>query len=417
MKPKAFLILPAFLLAAMAIAGATTFCAATPAGTPASGDYYYEEDVMEAKIIDDITEDIKLTAFDEYDGELTDVIDVTDWDDYEICAYDPWPMNRSLGTYRLEYCVKDHSGNEASLTVYVVVVDNKPPIIKDESVTFYEEDIDNITLTSDIILDNIVASDEYCQENVTKKIVTGSVHSLEHIKDIQQHLMVQVSDSSDNTVICDVSVVFRDRTRPTITLSADTITTSYYADVSLDNLLATINVTVSDNYDENLTYRVYEDNYTANNTKVGNFIVKLAASDTSHNTTLKPLTVNIIDDIPPVFYIDISKVYVKTDFKLAARDFIKLLQDAGKIQEPHYDFSVTEDSYSASANTEGTYDYFCRLSYPSGKTEDFQFQVNVLPATVQQKLQFHSLFLAFKQIVVFIWKVLKWPLGKLKQLL
>lgn len=381
----------------------------------ATGDYYYSEDVLDAKMIEEIQEDIVLTAIDDYDGDISSSIDYLDKDDYEVKVIDLSPTERLLGTYKFEFFVYDSSHNRAALNLYVEVLDTVSPTITSNSVLYYEQDIDNITVTDESILAGVIGFDSYAQNDVSKRIISGSVGELRRTKDVQQYIKIEVADPSGNTCVREVIVVLKDYTKPVITTDFDTIETSYIANALLDTLLASANVSVNDNYDTNLTYTVSEDNYSSNKDHVGTFNVKLSATDTSNNVGVKTLAINVTDNIPPVFYLDISKVYVKTDVKLQKKDFLQLLKNAGKIKEPHYKFSVLKDDYSESADEEGQYDYFCRLSYQSGKKEDFNFKVNVLSGkTLKTKMGF---FLGIKRIGLFIWNVFKWPILKIKKFL
>lgn len=388
-----------------------------PSGTMANGDYYYYIDVTDEVMVEDVATNIKLEAFDEYDGDLTNAIKVDDVDEYQLKVPDLYVEERILGTYKLIYTVMDSSGNMSTLNVFVVVEDKKPPIFDESSTIYYEEDIDNCTLSEERVFSNIKANDEYYEDNITKEIVEGDLHNLQHVKDIEQHITVKIADKAGNFILQDVVVVLKDRTKPNIITDSDTVTTSYFANSSINTLINSLNTNVTDNYDEEIGYIIKNDNYTEFKNKVGNYTVDLEATDSSNNVATKTITIKVTDTIPPVFYLDISKVFVKPEVKLSNDDFLSLLKQEGKIRNEEYEFFILEDEYSNNYKEEGEYNYRCRVSYNEDDYDDFKFLVNVKKdAKKHHRNFFQSFIYVNKKIANLIWNILKWPILKMKEL-
>lgn len=388
-------------------------------GTPIEdgGSYTYQIDVENPKSIEEIISDINLTAFDDYDGDITDKIYYEDVDDYMETVYDQQIERRNVDEYLINFFVSDTSGNEAMFSLVLVVQDITAPYLLGSSKSYYEIDIDDIQLTDEDIIEGIVAYDDYCGPYYETEIINGSMKDLEMVIDEEQLINVKISDEYGNELITTVTIVLKDYTPPLILADSYIITTSYEAKAPLEDLLYTINIKVTDNYDNNLIFKIASENYSSSEYKVGEYIVTLEAEDRSGNKSGCEIKIEIIDNIPPVFYIDTSKLYVSANTLLTKDDFISLIKSENKIKNEEYEFFLLEDTYTSNYDEEGTHLYSFKLAYKNNYTEQYDFDVNVMSFT-QPTLTFMQIFLnANKKIGLLIWDILRWPISKFKELI
>ena len=386
--------------------------------TAAEGSYYYYLDVHEVKSVPQITEEIQLEANDEYDGILTNDIQYDDLDNYEGLVYNREIRERELGTYRIKYTVSDNSNNISELMLYIVVEDNEAPYCLETSILRYELDIDNITLTTKDILQNIHLEDRYYESDLLSYSISNTaIETLAKEIDIEQIIPVTIEDESENRDTVNVIVVLKDQTSPTITLDNTTVTTTYYAKSSLNLILDKLNIAVSDNYDTQVTYEVITDNYSSNMNIVGEYEVIIESVDSSDNSTIETITINVVDDIPPVFYIDESKVFVKPDVLLAQDDFVSLLRRSNKIKDDDFECVVLEDTYTESADVVGEYVYSFRIVYDEEDYSEHKFIVNVVEDDIIVLTTWQKFLVVNQKIGLFVYKILLWPISKIMELI
>lgn len=377
----------------------------------------YLIDVENPKTIEEIMSEINLEAIDDYDGDLTSQITYDDVDDYTRIIVEHQIGDRVLDYYLVQFFVSDSSGNESTFMLTLNVQDVNAPYLFDTSKTYYELDIDNINITDEDILNGLNPFDEFCGDTIKKEIVNGSIDSLEKIIDKEQAIDVKLTDMYDNETIVTVIVVLKDFTAPEIKADSYIINTSYYANASLEDLLESVNIEVLDNSDQNLNFKLVFENYSENKNIVGEYTVTLEAEDSSGNKSGCEIIIKVIDDIPPVFYIDTSKIYVSLETKLVKDDFISLLNAEKKIKNEEYEFQLIEDTYSSNYDKEGIHKYSFKLLYDDHYQEQYDFEVTVL-ANKLPKVSFFQTFLTTnKKIGILIFDILRWPILKIKELI
>lgn len=389
-------------------------------GVPNNYECTYMEDVNTAKSIKDILKDIDLSAEDEYDGDLSASINIEDVDDYENNVSLPDDIaKRKLGTYRVVCTVEDSSGNVAKITIHIVVEDKVAPYFSQYGTYRYELDIDNITLTDEAILKEVNAIDDHDEVDLTKKIVSGSVASLQRMVNIEQKIRVRVTDKSGNYAEKDVIIVLQDKSSPVISASDTIVKTSYSANSSIETILNNLNIKVTDNYDKDIKYTINSDNYSNSKNIIGSYTVVLKATDSSGNVGELSINIVVEDTIPPVFYLDSDKisVYVETSTALNQKDFIALLKKTNRIKNDEFEVFELKNEYLNNETKEGTYKYNIRLAYGEDNVDDYQFIVHVINKIIEQNPNLiKRVWLIIKKIGLLVLNILRWPIDKIRKL-
>lgn len=379
----------------------------------------YEQDINSSKSIEEIITDIGLTASDEYDGDLSDAITYEDSDSYEANAYTPETISdRQLGTYKVIFKVKDTSNNSATMTMYINVVDTVKPYFLDTGIYRYDLDIDNYQLTNQDIINNVKAKDDFDGDNVIINIVSGSTESLEKVINTEQIIVVRVCDTSGNFVEKNIVVVFHDYTKPVIEVDDLVASPSYDSALTIEEILSSFNIHVTDNYDTGLTYNIVSDDFTPNRTKLGLYDVVIQAADSSGNVGELLFQVNVIDRKAPVFALNKDKisVYTTTKNKLNNKDLLGLLKQSNRIKNDQYEVYTLNNTYSENA-TPGEYNYVLRVDYGNNQVEDYEFNIHVVEEVVKDNLTFfEKVLLILKKIGLILLSILRWPIDKMKKL-
>lgn len=233
-----------------------------------------------------------LTAWDETDGDLTD--------DIYIISDNYTPNVHTLGHYAVTFGVQDNAGNEATLQVYIHVVDITSPVITGNASVVeisytqtYNYQNFRTTLSVNDNYDDLDNDDIYILENE----YAGNETTLG-----TYNITYAASDASENVGTFVKTVVVIDDVAPTI--SGPTVLTKPTTSVlTISQILSQLSA-----YDEkegNVTssLTVISDAYTGNANRVGSYNIMFEASDSSGNTTTHLLTVTVTDNIPPVWYI------------------------------------------------------------------------------------------------------------------
>lgn len=168
--------------------------------------------------------------------------------------------------------------------------------------TAFVTNVDNPLSTSSI-LSNITAIDE-TDGNVTHLIqVDGDNYTANRFTKGSYTVELSVSDSSGNIAYLTVHVVVVDAVAPTfgITSGSQTQVVSYKQTFNVESFKSQL--LVSDNYDyvNDIAITVASNTYTANRTVPGSYQIVYRATDTSNNSSNIAITINVIDDVAPVF--------------------------------------------------------------------------------------------------------------------
>ena len=186
----------------------------------------------------------------------------------------------------------------------------------------------------------------------------------------------KVHDSSGNEATHELMIHVVDQEAPVI--EGESLMTigynQYYEESELLSMLS-----VSDNYDTNLPIIIESNTYKTNSDLIGTYDVIFSVTDSSNNRTEKTMTIQVVDNIGPMVYLDKSVIQVYEDTILTLEDFAHLLRKTKEL-DPLEDYRITVryDSYSKHTSKPGT--YHMRLTFTDNKNQsiDKDFEINVI---------------------------------------
>lgn len=313
-------------------------------------------------------EEIKnsLTAFDAIDGDVSGSITLLN---------DGYTANHTvIGTYTCEFQVEDSAGNISNVSVEVEVVDILKPVFSDLGII--EAVYPNVYTTEDI-MNMLSASDNY-DGDISNQIVLVSENYTANSSVTGEYSMeFSVSDSSGNTGSYTQTIKVVDQEAPLID-GVENLSIGYDSTFTESDIFDLY--TVTDNYDDASTLNlvIQSNAYSGNADKVGSYVVVLTVTDSNNNEGVKTLTVNVVDEIGPVIYMDFSIIKTYTDNVLALPDFVNILVNTNEIDNlENYSVTVDYDSYSDKAKTPGVYHLSLSLKDDLGNIIDKDFEVRV----------------------------------------
>ena len=185
---------------------------------------------------------------------------------------------------------------------------------------------------------------------------------------------VKATDSSGNETTKTVRVIIEDKKVPVIS-GPETITKRTSVTLTTNEILSQF--TASDEYDGSCSVYVVEDNYTGNGDKKGKYTIKIGAKDKSNNVGIKTLTIDVIDDIAPVWYVDQSLIYVDASVTLTQQDIINLMVQSGEITNDYSIVQISAAEYLETPNKAGTYKARVLVKYSNGKQVETEKTIEV----------------------------------------
>ena len=308
-----------------------------------------------------------LSAYDDIDGDLTANI---------LVLEDNYSANMSvLGTYEVIFKVSDNSNNSTQITINIEVVDILPPVFSIiGTVTAVYPNI----YTVPEIISMLSASDNYNGD------VSGSITLVEDNYSANAsftgsyQMDFMVSDASGNVSYYTQDIIVVDNQGPVIS-GTDQVDIGYNQSLSVD--IVKSGLSVIDNYDDSSILNIVldSDSYTINQNQLGQYTMQFSVTDSSGNKTTKIVTINVIDSIGPMVYLDSSIIQVYSNTVLALPDFAKLLVKTNELDKNEdYLISIRYDSYSKYANVPGTYHMYLDFEDGYGKITSKDFQIRVI---------------------------------------
>lgn len=257
--------------------------------------YYFVVDVNNPLSLDTIFDLIKLEAWDETDGNLTRQIQV------DSTTYDA--DNIKVGIHEVNLSVTDKSGNRSEATFYIQVLDNDSPEFS--GILEYRVSYNN-PIEESSIRQNLFVSDNY-DTDLTLELISNT-YTPNQNKVGNYQLIYLVKDSSDNQTEIVVNVEVYDDTAPII-VAPQRIETSTAICLTSEDILTKIQV--YDEHDGDLIPTIEDlDDYKKNYSIVGEYRLKIIASDSSGNTQSFIITIQTKDDVAPNFWMNMNYIIV-----------------------------------------------------------------------------------------------------------
>ena len=268
-----------------------------------------------------------------------------------------------LGAYTLTYTAVDNSGNQATATRTVNVVDTTAPVI-----TLVGDSQVNLEVGSTYTDAGATASDNYDGDISSQIVVVNNVD----VNTLGSYTVTySVSDSSSNAasvVTRTVNVV--DQTAPTITILGDNPAT-----IEAGSTYTDAGATATDNYNNDVTSSITASSTVDSNT-IGSYTVTYTVSDASGNQATAVRTVIVEDSTPPtIALIGSNPVTVEAG---------STYTDAGATATDAYDGDLTSSITTTSdvdVNNVGTYTVTYTVSDSSANSATASRTVNVVDTT------------------------------------
>lgn len=251
--------------------------------------------------------DLGATAIDNADGDLTSRIVTTG-------TVNP----NMLGTYTITYTVSDNSGNIATKTRTVNVVDTVGPVITfgtNGNSTYAKSRSTTVTVTdsySSIDTSNLkylwsTESTGITETNIQALFTNGVNLTSPSEQTGIYYLWILAKDSAGNTTVARSNAFYLDNTKPVITLSG-----SSTINVNVGTTYTDAGATASDEH-SGLNGNINVTN-TVNTSIVGTYTITYNISDKAGNAAVQVTrTVNVIDNVAPtiVFGTNGNSTYAK----------------------------------------------------------------------------------------------------------
>lgn len=330
-----------------------------------------------------------LVAYDSVDGDVSNNITLLN---------DGYTENIGvIGQYTITFSVSDSSGNESLVDILVDVVDVLPPVFGPTT------DIEVIypnTKTVEQIISQLSASDNYDGDVSTQIQVVSDEYTANASTIGDYPMQFKVSDGSGNESFKDIIVHVLDQEEPSIQGDSEIYISysQYYSEPEIINAMS-----VSDNYDETVELIIENNAYKNNSQDIGTYSILLSATDSSGNRSEKVITINVVDEIPPVIYLDASVIQVYSDTVLALPDFVDLLKRTNELNsEMDYTYSVVYDHYSDYSRVPGVYHLKLKFKDNYGEEIDKEIEVRVLDKEIDgivfgDKINQENIFVKHKE--------------------
>ena len=268
-----------------------------------------------------------------------------------------------VGTYTLTYTAVDNSGNQATATRTVSVVDTTAPVI-----TLLGSSQVNVEVGSSYTDAGATATDNYDGDLTSQIVVVNNVD----VNTLGSYTVTYgVSDSSSNAA----SVVTRtvnviDQTAPTITILGDNPVT-----IEAGSTYTDAGATATDNYNNDVTADITTASTVDSNT-IGSYTVTYTVNDASGNQATAVRTVIVEDSTPPTITLIGSNP--------ASVEVGNSYSDAGATATDAYDGDLTSSITTTSnvnINTVGSYTVTYTVTDSSSNSATATRTVNVVDTT------------------------------------
>lgn len=313
-----------------------------------------------------------ITAFDETDGDLTDSITV---------KTDNYTANKNkLGVYEVVFSVTDSSGNEATLSTYIHVMDITNPTINGSTT------IANIGYKETFNIANFKAT-LTVTDNYDKNILPSDItikndgYTANKTKIGVYEIVFSVLDSSGNEATFVKRVKVIDNVKPTF--SGPTVIATNNGSILTESDVRA-QLTASDEIDGNLTsaIRLIEDKYSGYGNAVGNYTITYAVTDSSGNEAIHVVTLQRKDNLPPVYMIkDGVSILIEQPGTLTKQQIIDILVSTGQLSvNAQTQVTFLYNEYEGNEEVPGVYAVSLRARSASGNESVHNLAITVLEA-------------------------------------
>ena len=312
-----------------------------------------------------------ISAYDDVDGDLTHLIQLVSTD-YE----EPY----SVGQFEIEYSVSDSSGNTASLLVYVLVRDVTAPVSSIDNIfdVSYTETFDVSAFGNAIKAE---AQDNYYPNDQLTVTVQSNEYTPNKTNIGQYEIVYLIKDPSGNEALAYTYVNVIDDVDPIVSYNP-IIVKPATSNLILTDIIEDITATDAISGNVTSSLEIITDGYTGNGNKVGEYDIIFQVSDGAGNVTEFTVTVQVMDNVPPVFMV-IPGHFIRVEqiVTLTNEEIIDILQATGQLNiTSPMSWSFISNEYLGNEQFPGLYAVSMRFVSTSGATEVESFVIEVMPS-------------------------------------
>lgn len=307
-----------------------------------------------------------ITVIDDLDGDISHLI--------ELVA-DNYTANKTvLGTYTIDYRVEDSAGNEATFQAKIKVADATKPVITGPTSM-------NVSYTALYDLNNFIATKLSVTDNYDTSLTIGiesNGYASKYNAIGSYEVVFNAIDDSTNKGLHTTTFNVIDDVAP-VWSGATTIVKNATEILTVNDIKA--QVTATDYIDGVIAHTVKTDGFSGSAHKVGSYQIVFQATDSSGNTSTKTVTVQVKDNIPPVFFVDNYWINVGADTVLSQQQIIDLLIETGQITvTASTQVLFMTNQYEGNETVPGVYAMSLMTRSSSGVETEKSFAITVLEA-------------------------------------
>lgn len=277
----------------------------------------------------------------------------------------------AVGEYSITASVSDSSGNSATVTKKIHVVDITSPIVAGTNFS-----TGNITkLTDAEILKHLTYSDNYYSKDDISITLSYDDYKNNYTKPGDYEVRVTAKDPSGNVGTTTLTITVTDTTKPVIT--ATNKITGNSTCLSQADLLALFSATDDVTASPNIT--IVTDNYTENYRKPGSYTVIAKATDDAGNSSQATATITVTDTTAPtITAINATKNQSYTT-KLTEAELKALFKVSDDVTATDkIVVTIVTDNYTAKYNTPGSYTVTAKATDEAGNTAQATVTIKVI---------------------------------------
>ncbi len=300
--------------------------------------------------------------FDDYDGMLSGF--TIHEDNYSHTL-------ETLGEKTVTFGVQDESGNEALKTFTVVLEDVTPPVIDGPDVVDIK--LSNPKSFNEILLMYTLSDNHTPETDIAFYVVDENFSDNLEVPG-EYSMDLKAVDASGNETHRTVQIHVHDDVPPT--LSGPIVHRISYTE-TFDWRDLRARMYVNDNVDDLTLEHVTVVENTVESGEIGTYSVRFKVADSSGNESTHKVSVEIIDDVPPVFTVD-ERIVVTEGSTLSQDDMLSIaLRSAQAEGFEAVEAKMLYDGYTNNEKVPGTHSYEVELTNRAGDSTVRVFEVLV----------------------------------------
>lgn len=334
----------------------------------------YAKDESLASVIDKY-----ITVIDNMDGDVTDSI---------VVIADAYTGNETIiGSYVVLLSASDSAGNTTQFELTIVVVDEVPPVISGPSTVTIQ--IDDKPLIDDLVTDHFTFNDAYSGSISTYEIIEDTYSDATELGDYNVTLSIQDVAGNHTTRQFMISLVSES---PPHLEGPDSITLYLSENPGDSHILALF--TGTDRADQSSIPVIIKESTLLDYTQAGRYTVTLETTDQFDNVSSKTITVNLHDDIPPIFTYD-DQIIIPLGTEMDDLDIFRMVKNYYQSQGITIDYyTLLRNDYDASKHLEGDYPFEVEIVSSTGEVFTHQGMIRVEDVTYQEPFNDHLILIS-----------------------